>query len=209
MSFERRKVRIGKVVSDKMDKTLVVVFEWSRAHRIYKKAVKRQSRFKVHDGANAGKTGDLVRIVESRPYSKTKKWRLDEVLHREEIAEIQPDEITVEDESVLVAQRETPADQVAAEDAPAAVAEAEVIVAAEAEEVVESEEAAEEPEAEVASEEQEAVADEPVAEVEQEQEAVAEVEEQEPEAEVESTEEPEEESSEPAEAEGEEEEKQE
>ena len=96
MSFERRKVRVGKVVSDKMDKTVVVAVEWSRPHRLYKKAVKRRARFKAHDEKNESKLGDVVRIIETRPRSKTKRWRIADILSREDIAEIQPEDITVD-----------------------------------------------------------------------------------------------------------------
>ena len=100
MSFERRKVRVGRVVSDKMDKTIVVAIEWRRSHRLYKKAVKRVSRFKVHDPENNCQLGDLVRIIETRPLSKTKRWRVTEILDREEIAEIQPVDIVGEEVEV-------------------------------------------------------------------------------------------------------------
>jgi small subunit ribosomal protein S17 len=154
MSFERRKIRVGRVVSDKMDKTIVVVVEWRRPHRIYKKAVKRQTRFNVHDPANTCKTGDLVRIIETRPISRTKRWRVAEILQREEIAEIQPEEITVEDESVLVAEREAPPDEIDQE-GPAAVAATEAIREAQEEVEAEEEAEAEAPEEPVAELEQE------------------------------------------------------
>ena len=102
MSYERRKVRVGRVVSDKMDKTVVVVYEWSRPHPIYKKAVRRQTRFNAHDPENQCRLGDTVRIVESRPTSKTKRWKVAEILSNKEIAELQPEEIQV-DESVASA----------------------------------------------------------------------------------------------------------
>ena len=93
MSFDRRKVRVGKVVSDKMEETVVVLVEWRRPHRLYRKAVRRRSRFKAHDESNACRVGDLVRIIETRPLSKSKRWRVLEILAREEIAELQPEEI--------------------------------------------------------------------------------------------------------------------
>ena len=98
MSYERRKVRVGKVVSDKMDKTVVVVVGWRRPHRVYKKPVRRETRFMAHDPQNACKLGDVVRIRECRPLSKLKHWRVEEILQREEIADIQPEEIIVADE---------------------------------------------------------------------------------------------------------------
>lgn len=98
MSYERRKVRVGKVVSDKMDKTVVVVVGWRRPHRVYKKPVRRETRFMAHDPQNTCKLGDVVRIRECRPLSKLKRWRVEEILQREEIADIQPEEIIVADE---------------------------------------------------------------------------------------------------------------
>ena len=76
----RRQERRGVVVSDAMDKTIVVKVDTVKAHRRYKKVVRRSSRFHAHDEQNAAKVGDLVRIVETRPLSKTKNWRLAEVL---------------------------------------------------------------------------------------------------------------------------------
>lgn len=98
MSYERRKVRVGKVVSDKMDKTVVVIVGWRRPHRVYKKPVRWETRFMAHDPQNACKLGDVVRIRECRPLSKLKRWRVEEILQREEIADIQPEEIIVADE---------------------------------------------------------------------------------------------------------------
>ena len=132
MSFERRKVRTGRVVSDRMDKSVVVVVEWRQAHRLYRKSVRKRTRFMVHDADNYCRVGDLVSIIEARPLSKTKRWRISQVLSREDIAEIQPDEITV-DEEVLVAIPEPPP-QVAKAEVPeeeAPVAEAEPVVAEE------------------------------------------------------------------------------
>lgn len=93
MSLANRKVRVGTVVSDKMDKTVVVVVEWRRPHPLYKKPVRRRTRFYAHDEEGQCRVGDLVRIVETRPLSRTKRWRVAEVLARVEIAEIQPEEI--------------------------------------------------------------------------------------------------------------------
>ena len=116
MSYERRKVRIGRVVSDKMDKTVVVAVEWRRPHRIYKKPVRRETRFVAHDPENNCKIGDTVRIREGRPLSKTKRWRVVNILQREDIAEVLPDELTASDESDIIAEA-----QAAAEPAPADV----------------------------------------------------------------------------------------
>ena len=96
MSYERRKTRIGRVVSDKMDKTVVVVYEWSQPHPIYKKAVRRRTKFYAHDEQNRCRLGDTVRIIESRPRSKNKRWRVDEILASVEIADVQPEQIRME-----------------------------------------------------------------------------------------------------------------
>jgi small subunit ribosomal protein S17 len=76
----RNQERRGVVVSDAMDKTIVVKVDTVKAHRRYKKVVRRSTKFHAHDEQNAAKIGDLVRIVETRPLSKTKNWRLAEVL---------------------------------------------------------------------------------------------------------------------------------
>ena len=76
----RRQERRGVVVSDAMDKTIVVKVDTVKAHRKYKKVVRRSTKFHAHDEQNAAKIGDLVRIVETRPLSKNKNWRLAEVL---------------------------------------------------------------------------------------------------------------------------------
>ena len=75
-----KKQRIGIVVSDKMDKTRVVKIERSAKHPIYKKIIMRSDRFKAHDEKNTCRLGDRVEIVESRPLSKTKHWRVRKVL---------------------------------------------------------------------------------------------------------------------------------
>ncbi len=80
----RRQIKTGQVVSDKMDKTIVVSVMYLRKHPIYQKTVRRSSRFKAHDEANEAREGDLVRIIESRPLSKTKRWRLLNVMQRSE-----------------------------------------------------------------------------------------------------------------------------
>jgi small subunit ribosomal protein S17 len=77
-----RKVRQGYVVSDKMDKTVVVEVEDRVKHALYGKVIRRTSKVKVHDEANAAGVGDLVRIMETRPLSATKRWRVVEILER-------------------------------------------------------------------------------------------------------------------------------
>jgi small subunit ribosomal protein S17 len=76
----RRQERRGVVVSDAMDKTIVVKVDTIRAHPRYKKVIRRSTKFHAHDEANTAKVGDLVRIVETRPLSKTKNWRLAEIV---------------------------------------------------------------------------------------------------------------------------------
>jgi len=124
MSYERRKVRIGRVVSDKMDKTVIVAYGWSTPHPIYKKAMRRETRFMTHDPENQAKLGDVVRIVESRPISKTKRWKLAEILSSREIAELQPEEIQV-DESVASAAATSALDQAEAAESDSTTPDAE------------------------------------------------------------------------------------
>ena len=78
----RRKERTGKVVSDKMEKTVVVALVRQVAHPLYKKYFKKTTKFVAHDETNDAKLGDTVRIMETRPLSKTKRWRVVEVLER-------------------------------------------------------------------------------------------------------------------------------
>jgi len=77
-----RKTRIGKVVSDKMDKTIVVAIETLVRHPLYGKSIKRTTRFKAHDENNECKIGDKVEIMETRPLSKDKRWRLVEIIEK-------------------------------------------------------------------------------------------------------------------------------
>jgi len=77
-----RKVQIGKVVSDKMDKTIVVAVETYKKHDLYHKRIKYTKKFKAHDENNEAKIGDVVRIMETRPLSKDKRWRLVEIVER-------------------------------------------------------------------------------------------------------------------------------
>ena len=77
-----RKTRIGLVVSDKMQKTVVVAIERRVPHPVYGKMVTRTTRLKAHDEENSAKTGDTVRIMETRPLSKDKRWRVVEIVER-------------------------------------------------------------------------------------------------------------------------------
>ena len=77
-----RKVRVGKVVSDKMDKTVVVAVEELEQHKMYKKPVKKTVKFHAHGEKNDAHVGDRVSIMETRPLSKTKRWRVVEIVER-------------------------------------------------------------------------------------------------------------------------------
>ena len=82
MERNLRKTRVGIVVSDKMDKTIVVAIKDNVRHPLYKKIVKRTIKLKAHDEANTCKIGDTVEIMETRPLSKDKRWRLVNVIER-------------------------------------------------------------------------------------------------------------------------------
>ena len=77
-----RKTRVGKVVSDKMDKTIVVAIADSVQHPLYKKIIRRTYKLKAHDENNECRVGDTVRVMETRPLSKDKRWRLVEVIEK-------------------------------------------------------------------------------------------------------------------------------
>ncbi|MFH1647315.1 MAG: 30S ribosomal protein S17 [Chloroflexota bacterium] len=91
---EKRKTRFGRVVSDKMDKTVVVEVDTPRIHPLYKKTIRRVVKYYAHDEKNQCKTGDTVRIVETRPVSRQKHWRVAEIVIKGEVADIEPKEIT-------------------------------------------------------------------------------------------------------------------
>ena len=88
-----RKARVGLVVGTKMDRTAVVEMVWKQRHRVYRKQMRRISRFYVHDPENQCRVGDTVRIEETRPISKTKHWRLMEIIQRKQLADVQPIEL--------------------------------------------------------------------------------------------------------------------
>ena len=79
-----RKTRVGQVISDKMDKTIVVAIEDSVQHKLYKKIVKRTYKLKAHDENNECGVGDTVKVMECRPLSKDKRWRLVEIIKKAE-----------------------------------------------------------------------------------------------------------------------------
>jgi small subunit ribosomal protein S17 len=93
----KRKFRLGQVVSDKMDKTVVVAVETPKRHPLYKKTMKRVVKYKAHDEKNKCRAGDKVIIVETRPLSREKRWRVAEIVAKAEVVEISPEEIARED----------------------------------------------------------------------------------------------------------------
>lgn len=93
-----RKVRTGSVVRVGMDRTAVVEMVWKQRNRLYRKQVRRLTRFMVHDPENRCQLGDTVRIEETRPISKTKHWRLMDILDRRQVAEVQPMELEADAE---------------------------------------------------------------------------------------------------------------
>jgi small subunit ribosomal protein S17 len=88
-----KKLQIGRVVSNKMDKTVVIAVESVKSHSRYGKTIRRQIKLRAHDENNTCRVGDVVKIGETRPLSKTKQWRVMEIMSREEVAEVQPIEI--------------------------------------------------------------------------------------------------------------------
>ncbi|MBM4405260.1 MAG: 30S ribosomal protein S17 [Chloroflexi bacterium] len=115
-----RKERVAVVVSDKMDKTRVVAVQWFRKHPIYGRAVRRLSKFKAHDEKNEARRGDTVRIVETRPLSKDKRWRIVEIITKAPIVDVAPEEI----DSELLATKLKESSPEATAQAPAAQAPA-------------------------------------------------------------------------------------
>ncbi len=91
-----RKTRVGRVVSNRMDKTVVVVVEVPKRHSLYKKTIRRRVKFKAHDEKNECGLGDVVKIVETRPLSKDKRWRVAEIVTKGKAVEVQPRDITLE-----------------------------------------------------------------------------------------------------------------
>ena len=77
-----RKTRVGRVISDKMDKTIVVAVENRKTHPLYKKIVKTTYKLKAHDEDNSAKVGDVVEVMETRPLSKEKRWRLVSIIEK-------------------------------------------------------------------------------------------------------------------------------
>ena len=101
MSKLMRKDRVGVVVGTSMDRTAVVEMVWKQRHRVYRKQMRRISRFYVHDPENSCRIGDTVRIEETRPISKTKHRRLMEIIQRRQLADVQPIELETDITSEL------------------------------------------------------------------------------------------------------------
>ncbi len=96
----KRKVRTGTVVSNKMEKTVVVLVESLRHHPLYKKVLRHKTKFMAHDEGKSCTIGDTVKIEETRPLSKCKRWRVIEVLRKNQVAEVQPNDIVDIDSEV-------------------------------------------------------------------------------------------------------------
>ncbi len=90
----KRKTRIGRVLSNKMDKTVVVAVETTKHHPLFRKTIKKVAKYKAHDAKNECGEGDIVRIIETRPLSKEKRWRVAEIITKKEVVEVKPTEIT-------------------------------------------------------------------------------------------------------------------
>ncbi len=91
---KKQKTKTGTVISHKMDKTIVVGIETIKRHPLYKKSIRTLVRYKAHDAKNECNEGDTVRIIESRPLSKNKHWRVIEILNKKDKVEVKPQEIT-------------------------------------------------------------------------------------------------------------------
>ena len=111
MAKSMRKVRVGSVVRTGMDKTAVVENVWKQRHRLYGKQVRRVARFRVHDPLNQCQLGDVVRIEETRPISKTKHWRILDIIQRRRVADVRPIELESDAEIPETPDAEEQADQ--------------------------------------------------------------------------------------------------
>jgi small subunit ribosomal protein S17 len=113
-----QKSKVGRVSSNKMDKTLVVLVESHRNHPLYHKTIKKVKRYKVHDEKNECQIGDTVKIVETRPLSKEKRWRVEEIINKAAAIEVKPDETATPE--VLNVAKKTAVEVVDETPAPAA-----------------------------------------------------------------------------------------
>ena len=94
----RQRSMVGVVLSDKMQKTVVVAVERRVRHPLYKKIVRQTKKYKAQDEMNTSHAGDLVRIIETRPLSKEKRWRVAEIMTKAEVVDVRPEEIGVPEE---------------------------------------------------------------------------------------------------------------
>ncbi len=94
MAEKIQKTRIARVLSRKMDKTAIVAVETDRLYPLYHKRIKKTVKYQAHDEKNQTQPGDLVRIVETRPLSKEKRWRIAEIITKAKVPEVKPEEIT-------------------------------------------------------------------------------------------------------------------
>ena len=106
----RRKIKFGRVVSNSMDKTAVVTVETFRHHPVYRKTIRRVVRYKAHDEKNECGLGDTVRLEETRPLSKEKRWRVAEIITRREVVEVTPVELETQLEEPVLEPEETGAE---------------------------------------------------------------------------------------------------
>ena len=88
-----RKSKIGRVTSNKMDKTVVVAVESTKHHPLYHKTIRTRTKYKAHDEKNECGEGDIVKIIETRPLSRDKRWRVGEIITRSESVDVKPEEI--------------------------------------------------------------------------------------------------------------------
>ncbi|MBC8477017.1 MAG: 30S ribosomal protein S17 [Dehalococcoidia bacterium] len=98
----KRKIKFGRVVSNSMDKTAVVTVETFRHHPVYRKTIRRVVRYKAHDGKNECGLGDTVRLEETRPLSKEKRWRVVEIITKGEVVEVTPVELETQTEEPVL-----------------------------------------------------------------------------------------------------------
>jgi small subunit ribosomal protein S17 len=89
----KHKVRLGRVISDKMDKTVVVEVQVAAHHPLYHKTINKAVKYKAHDEKKESKVGDIVKITETRPLSRDKRWRVSEIVVKGEVVEVKPAEI--------------------------------------------------------------------------------------------------------------------
>ena len=94
MNDVKHKIRFGRVVSNRMDKTVVVAVETPKRHSLYRKTIRRVVKYKAHDEKSKCGLGDLVKIIETRPLSRHKRWRVAEIITKGEVVKVQPEEIT-------------------------------------------------------------------------------------------------------------------